>query len=84
MQVESPDEALTMSENKERSLERDPTTVRSTHQDSPNQNSSQPDTDVPQPVKITEDLIRYFVSDPNYPSHEILLQMAGKLLDSLR
>ena len=36
---------------------------------------------MPQPVKITEDLIRYFVSDPNYPSSKILLQVAGKLLD---
>ena len=70
-----------MSENKERSFERDPTSVRSTHQDSPGQNSSQSDACVPQPVKITEDLIRYFVSDPNYPSSKILLQVAGKLLD---
>ena len=36
---------------------------------------------MPQPVKITEDLIRYFVSDPNYPSSKILPQVAGKLLD---
>jgi hypothetical protein len=38
----------------------------------------------PQPVNITEELIRYFVSDPNYPSSEILLQVAGKLLDAPR
>jgi hypothetical protein len=57
-----------MSENKERSFECDPTS----------------DARVPQPVKITEDLIRYFVSDPNYPSSKILLQVAGKLLDSPR
>jgi hypothetical protein len=81
---ESPGEDLTMSEDKERSFELDPTSVRSTHQDSPNQNSSQSDTRVPQSVKITEDLTRYFVSDPNYPSYEILLQVAGKLLDSPR
>jgi hypothetical protein len=81
---ESPDEALTMSEDKERSFELDPTSVRSTHQDSPKQNSSQSDIRVPQSVKITEDLTRHFVSDPNYPSYEILLQVAGKLLDSPR
>jgi hypothetical protein len=73
-----------MSQNEEKSFEPDPTSVGSTHQDLPDQNSSQSDTRVLQPAEITEDLIRYFVSDPNYPSSEILLQVAGKLLDSPR
>jgi hypothetical protein len=47
---------------------------------SPDQNLCQSGTRVPQLAKIPEDLIRRFASD-NYPSYEILLRVAGKLLD---
>jgi hypothetical protein len=33
-------------------------------------------------MEITSERIRDLVSDPNYPSYEILLEVAGKLLDS--
>jgi len=33
-------------------------------------------------MEITTERIRDVVSDPNYPSFEILLDVAGKLLDS--
>jgi len=33
-------------------------------------------------MEITAERIRDFVADPTYPSYEILLDVAGKLLDS--
>jgi hypothetical protein len=33
-------------------------------------------------MEITAERIREFISDPSYPSYEILLDVAGKLLDS--
>jgi hypothetical protein len=33
-------------------------------------------------MEITAERIRDVVSDPSYPSYEILLEVAGKLLDS--
>jgi hypothetical protein len=51
---------------------------------SPDQNLNQSGARVPQPAKIPADLIRRFVSDPDYPSYEILLRVAGKLLDAPR
>jgi len=33
-------------------------------------------------MEITAERIRDLVSDPDYPSYEILLEVAGKLLDS--
>jgi hypothetical protein len=35
-------------------------------------------------MEITAERIRDVVSDPNYPSYEILLDVAGKLLDSFQ
>jgi hypothetical protein len=40
--------------------------------------SDRPDTS----MEITAERIRDVVSDPSYPSYEILLDVAGKLLDS--
>jgi len=40
--------------------------------------SDRPDTS----MEITAERIRDVVSDPSYPSFEILLDVAGKLLDS--
>ena len=43
-----------------------------------NQSNTRPDTS----MEITAERIREVVSDPNYPSYEILLDVADKLLQS--
>jgi hypothetical protein len=43
---------------------------------------SQSDTRPEESMEITAERIRDIVSDPSYPSYEILLDVAGKLLDS--
>ena len=43
-----------------------------------NQTDTRPD----KSMEMTAERIRDLVSDPNYPSYEILLDVAGKLLDS--
>ena len=43
-----------------------------------NQSDPRPDTS----MEITAERIREVISDPNYPSYEILLDVADKLLDS--
>ena len=54
-------------------------------EESPRLNSDLNQTDTTRPDKsmeITKERIRDVVSDPNYPSYEILLDVAAKLLDS--
>ena len=53
-------------------------------EDGPRLNSdvNQTDTRPDKSMEITTERIRDVVSDPNYPSYEILLEVAGKLLDS--
>ena len=47
-----------------------------------NSDVNQTDTRPDKSMEITTERIRDAVSDPNYPSYEILLDVAGKLLDS--
>ena len=47
-----------------------------------NSDLNQSDTRPDKSMEITSERIRDLVSDPNYPSYEILLEVAGKLLDS--
>jgi len=47
-----------------------------------NSDLSQSDTRPDKSMEMTAERIRDLVSDPNYPSYEILLDVAGKLLDS--
>jgi len=47
-----------------------------------NSDLNQTDTRPDKSMEITTERIRDVVSDPNYPSFEILLDVAGKLLDS--
>jgi hypothetical protein len=49
---------------------------------SQNSDLSQADTRPETSMEITAERIRDLISDPNYPSYEILLDVAGKLLDS--
>jgi hypothetical protein len=53
-------------------------------EESPCRNSdlSQSDTRPDKSMEITAERIRDFISDPSYPSYEILLDVADKLLDS--
>jgi hypothetical protein len=53
-------------------------------EDGPRLNSdlNKTDTRPDKSMEITAERIRAVVSDPNYPSYEILLDVAGKLLDS--
>jgi hypothetical protein len=55
-----------------------------TPEEIPGRNSdlSQSDTRPDKSMEITAERIRDFVSDPSYPSYEILLEVAAKLLDS--
>jgi hypothetical protein len=46
-----------------------------------NSDLSHSDTRPDKSMEITAERIRDFVADPNYPSYEILLDIAGKLLD---
>ena len=47
-----------------------------------NSDLNQTDTRPDKSMEITTERIRDVVSDPNYPSYEILFDVAGKLLDS--
>jgi len=47
-----------------------------------NSDLNQSDTRPDKSMEITAERIRDLVSDPDYPSYEILLEVAGKLLDS--
>jgi hypothetical protein len=47
-----------------------------------NSDLSQSDTRPHKSMEITAERIRDVVSDPSYPSYEILLDIAGKLLES--
>ena len=47
-----------------------------------NSDLNQTDTRPDKSMEITAERIRDVVSDPCYPSYEILLDVAGKLLDS--
>ena len=47
-----------------------------------NSDLSHSDTRPDKSMEITAERIRDFVADPTYPSYEILLDVAGKLLDS--
>jgi hypothetical protein len=49
---------------------------------SPNPNPSQPDSPTDKSMEISVERKIDLVSDPNYPSYEILLDVAGKLLES--
>ena len=49
---------------------------------SQNSDLSQSDTRPETSMEITSERIRDLISDPNYPSYEILLDVADKLLDS--
>jgi hypothetical protein len=47
-----------------------------------NKTDTRPDKSPDKSMEITTERTRDVVSDPNYPSYEILLEVAGKLLDS--
>ena len=47
-----------------------------------NSDLNQSDTRPDKSMEITTERTRDFVSDPSYPSYEILLDVAAKLLDS--
>ena len=49
---------------------------------SQNSDLGQSDTRRDTSMEMTAERIRDLISDPNYPSYEILLDVAGKLLDS--
>ena len=49
---------------------------------SPNPSPSRPDSPTDKSMEISVERKIDLVSDPNYPSYEILLDVAGKLLES--
>jgi hypothetical protein len=59
---------------------------RAVREESPRQHSdlNKTDTRPDKSMEMTPERIRDVVSDPNYPSFEILLDVAGKLLDSFQ